>query len=99
MRDMAMIESAMPLVNNDGDISGSSVNQAKGFQVTYGWGSQAGTETWESRSLFGCVCDSSWEVRGDDSTNRAAMIIRILFKTLKESLQEGALRDRCIKML
>lgn len=72
MRDMAMIKSAIPLVNNDGDISD---NESKGFLTTYGWGSRVGTETWESRSVFGCVCDSSWEVRSGASADRAAAVI------------------------
>ncbi|CAM9199526.1 unnamed protein product [Ectocarpus sp. 12 AP-2014] len=63
MREMGMMRTAEPLVNSSTDASSSSRgDSADGFEVVYGWDSPEGTATWESRSVFGCVCDSSWEV-------------------------------------
>lgn len=47
MREMGLTSAAEPLVAAD---------------VAYGWESPEGAATWDSRSMFGCVCDSSWEV-------------------------------------
>ncbi|CAN0165475.1 unnamed protein product [Ectocarpus sp. 12 AP-2014] len=63
MREMGMMRTAEPLVNASTEASSSSRgDSADGFEVVYGWDSPEGTATWESRSVFGCVCDSSWEV-------------------------------------
>lgn len=64
MREMGFMRAAEPLVNaSTDDVVSGRGDSAEGFEVAYGWGSQEGTATWESRSIFGCVCDSSWEVR------------------------------------
>jgi len=47
MREMGLMSAAEPLVTAD---------------IAYGWASPEGSGTWDSRSMFGCVCDSSWEV-------------------------------------
>ncbi|CAM9651395.1 unnamed protein product, partial [Scytosiphon promiscuus] len=62
MREMGFMRAAKPLVNASTDDVSTRGDSAEGFEVAYGWDSPEGTATWESRSVFGCVCDSSWEV-------------------------------------
>ncbi|CAM9905044.1 unnamed protein product [Hapterophycus canaliculatus] len=62
MREMGFMHAAEPLVNNSADAVVAGIDSAEGFEIAYGWSSPEGTATWESRSIFGCVCDSSWEV-------------------------------------
>lgn len=63
MREMGFMLEAEPLVNATSTaILGADGDGIEGFEVAYGWESPEGTATWESRSMFGCVCDSSWEV-------------------------------------
>lgn len=59
MRDLGLMQGATPLLDNT---SASSTSAQEGFQVAYGWDSPAGTAAWDSRSVFGCVCDAPWEV-------------------------------------
>lgn len=54
MREMGLMGTAEPLVNATG--------LGEGYEVQYGWGAPAGSGTWDSRSVYGCVCESSWPV-------------------------------------
>eukprot|EP00904_Undaria_pinnatifida_P008271 jgi/Undpi1/4574/HiC_scaffold_18.g07928.m1 len=63
MRDLGLMQGATPLLDNT---SASSTSAQEGFQVAYGWDSPAGTAAWDSRSVFGCVCDAPWEYFGAD---------------------------------
>eukprot|EP00903_Cladosiphon_okamuranus_P007144 g6938.t1 len=51
MRDMGLMQAATPFVD-----------ATAGSEVVYGWDTPEGSSTWDSRSVYGCVCDSSWEV-------------------------------------
>lgn len=62
MREMGFMRTATPLVS-ESEISGPG-DSAEGFEVMYGRDSPEASSTWDSRSVFGCVCDSSREVRG-----------------------------------
>lgn len=62
MREMGFMRTATPLVDATGDVSALG-ESATGFEVMYGRDSREGSSTWDSQSVFGCVCDSSWEVR------------------------------------
>ncbi|CAN0345407.1 unnamed protein product, partial [Laminaria digitata] len=62
MRDMGLMQTATPLLHNASSDAEEGVFQ--GYEVAYGWDSPAGTAAWDSRSVFGCVCDAPWEVSG-----------------------------------
>lgn len=64
MREMGFMGAAEPLTNATGVTVDAWGESGEGYEVRYGWSAPAGSASWDSRSLYGCVCDSSWKVRG-----------------------------------
>lgn len=65
MREMGVMGTATPLTNVTATSAAAATvhSDAEGFEVSYGgWHSPPGSATWDSNSVYGCVCDSSWEV-------------------------------------
>lgn len=89
IREMGLMSTATPLVNATGETGSNDTDEdGWGFEVAYGWRVPAGSLTWDSRSVFGCVCDSSWKV----PVGEARGCRRRFFYIARISLRSACLR-------